>query len=231
MSYHDEDESPIGYAPRERDVVPGGYYDAQIVGVYFVGRQFDNYYGKYDPKVKIKFEINAKNKHDKPVNILQDFTATMGVKANLRKLAHAIIGGDMTDDEAAKFRLSDFVGKHCSMALSVVPVQKEPGATRNKVTAFVPARQPLYMASVEPEIWDYRRSDPDDAPNWIWDTYAKSPDFKAPAKPRVPKPRGELAETVAAAQQPQQAWAPPVQPAAPPVQPAPAPATEKLPWE
>lgn len=195
MAY--ENEAPIGFGEREYEIIPAGYYDAQIVGVYNVGAHFDNYYQKYNTVIKVKYEINYKGKNDKKMVVLQDYNATMGAKAKLRAVAHACVGRDITDQEAAAWRLSDFVGKQVMLNLSVVPLKSDPSKTRNKVMAIIPARLPAYEAEAAKEFWDYRISDPDDAPNWIWDSYCESRDFKPPAKPRTPKPRTPLGESVA----------------------------------
>lgn len=207
----------IGFSSREYEVAPAGYYDAQIVGIYNVGRHFDNYYQKYKPTVKVKFEISCKDSEGRPICILEDYNATMGPKAALRKLAHSVAGRDLTDDEARQWGLKDFAGKHCLMGLSVVQLKSDPTRSRNKITGILPPKQPVYSSESTPEAWDYRFSHPDDCPNWIWDAYSRSQDYRPPAVPRKPRPMTPLGEAVAQGQ---------TQPAAPATSGGP-----EIPWE
>lgn len=210
------EEAPIGFSTREYEVAPAGYYDAQIVGVYNVGRHFDNYYQKYKPILKFRFEINHKDSEGRPIIILNDYNATMGAKAGLRKLAAAIEGRDLTDAEAQTWGISNFAGKQVTMCLSVETRKTDPTKKFNKIMAVMPMRPPGYVSENGFETWDYRNSDPDLAPNWIWKAYTESQDFRPPAKPRTPRPTGGLGEAVAASQ----------------TKPAPtAPGGEQLPWE
>lgn len=207
------EEVPIGMGKREYEVIPSGYYDAQVTGVYNIGRIWDNYWGKHKATIKIKFELNHLNKQGKPCLYFQDYSATMNAKGHLRKLVHAIEGKELTDQEATKYRISSMLGKNCMVCISVEPVKSDPTRTRNRLTAVVPPRMPVYVSQQPLEVWDYRTSDPDDAPNWVWDAHMTSIDYKPPVKPRVPKPITPMAQEAAKATAPANQYA--AQPAAP----------------
>lgn len=204
MSY---EEKPIGFGDRKpRELVPAGWHECAIIGLYNVGRQYNQYaatkYPNKDPWqaiVKLKFESSHKRADGKPIFIYHECAPSMYATAVLRKIAHAVMGRDLTETEAAAFKLSDLVGKPLSICVSHVPKETRPDEIKDKLTTFAPSRD-FYKPVNTPEIWDWRRSDPDDAPNWVWDLYVKSKDYKEPAKPRVPKPRTDLAKTVQAAQ-------------------------------
>lgn len=203
MSY---DEKPIGYGERKpRELVPSGWHEVAIIGVYNVGRLYNNFtatrYPDKDPwqaSLKLKMESSRKRADGKPIFIYFDALPSMHAKAWLRKVAEAVVGRDLTESEAASFKLSDMVGKPLSVYVSHAPKKTRPDEIADKVTNFAPSRD-FYKPENEPELWDWRRSDPDDAPNWVWDLYVKSKDYKEPAKPRVPKPKTDLAKAAVAA--------------------------------
>ena len=204
MSY---EEKPIGFGDRKpRELVPAGWHECAVIGVYNVGRQYNQYtannYPNRDPwqtQIKLKFESSQRRPDGKPIFIYYDVAASMFTTSGLRKVAHAIVGGDMTEQQAAAFKLSEMVGKPLGIYVSHSPKKTRPDEVTDKPTSFAPSRD-FYKPENDPEIWDWRYHSPDDAPNWVWDLYMKSKDYKEPLKPRVPKPRTELAKTVVAAQ-------------------------------
>jgi len=202
MSYADQ---PIGFGDRKpRELPPAGWHECALTGIYNVGRQYDEYnsvktgQAVWKTIIKLKFESANKRPDGKNVLIYHEVTGSMDSRAHLRALVHQIEGKDLTDKEAAAYRLSSALGRPVMINIAHVPKKTNPSEMKMKINAIVPSISP-HTPEQEPEIWDWRGSDPDDAPDWVWDLYRKSKDFKEPAKPRVPKPRGEFAQAVVAA--------------------------------
>lgn len=198
-------EQPIGFGDRKpRELPPAGWHECALVGIYNVGRQFDDYLAKEPGKdpwrtiIKLKFESSQTRPDGKPIFLYHDCTASMFSTANLRKVVHAIVGRDLTEQEAAAFKLSSIIGKPVSINVAHVPKKLSPGEFKSKLQAFVPARD-FHTPVTATEVWDWRYSDPDDAPDWVWELFTKSKDYREPTKPRVPKPRNDLGRAVLAA--------------------------------
>ena len=191
-----QEELVVGMGTYEREIPPAKLHCGCITGIYNIGRQFNSFYQTWNGTLKFKFELDTLNSQGKPFVIYQDYTASMGAKANLRKLVHSIEGRDLTNVEAASYSVSIILGK--SIFIQTTQKNKTDGSLKYSIINIMPCDTVLVPA-VTPEKWDFRTSNPNDAPNWIWAEYEKSKDFKLPSVPRIPKPKTGLGEAVAKA--------------------------------
>lgn len=194
MSSHEE--LVIGMGVYDRELPPAKLHRGCITGIYNIGRQFNSFYQTWNGSLKFKFELDTLTSQGKPFVIYQDYTASMGAKANLRKLVHSIEGRDLSEVEAAAYSVGNILGR--SVFIQTTQKAKADGSLKYSIINIMPCDTVLTPA-VTPEKWDYRTSSPNDAPNWIWSEYEKSKDFKTPPVPRVPKPKTGLGEAVAKA--------------------------------
>lgn len=191
------EELVVGMGQRDRELPPAGVHTGCITGIYNIGRQWNNFNKEYKPIIKIKFELNVNNKQNKPFVVYQDYTASMDARANLRTLVHSLEGRDLNDTEAAAYSVGKILGR--CVLIQLTHKLKQDGRTYKYVLKnFMPTKD-SFTPAVSPEKWDFRTGDPNDAPDWVWDAYKESPDFREPKQPRVAKPRTELGQALAAA--------------------------------
>ena len=188
------EELVVGFGQRERELPPARVYSACITGIYNVGRQWNNFNKEWKPQLKIKFELDALNKNGKPFVVYQDYTASMDARANLRGLVHNLEGRDLTDVEASSYSVGKILGKCCQIQIG--HKLKQDGLPKYVIKGIMPSEKE-FTPAVPLEKWDFRTSSPDDAPDWVWEAYQRSKDFREPAQPRVARPRTELGQALA----------------------------------
>jgi len=191
-----QEELVVGMGNYEREIPPAKLHRGCITGIYNIGRQFNNFFQTWNGTLKFKFELDTLTSQGKPFVIYQDYTASMGAKANLRKLVHSIEGRDITNVEAASYSVGSILGR--SVFIQTTQKNKIDGSLKYSIINIMPC-DTILSPIVTPEKWDFRTSNPNDAPNWIWTEYEKSKDFKQPSVPRIPKPKTGLGEAVAKA--------------------------------
>lgn len=147
------------YTSTNRVLVPEGTMLARIIEIVYIGTVKTQWQGqeKEVPKLRLTWELPTE-KHvfkegeaEKPFVISQEYTHSMGKKANLRPLTEAIIGTSLTDDEAFNFDHDNLLGLPCQ--ITVIHEDKETG-TYAKVSAV---SQLLKGVACPPPINDIKK--------------------------------------------------------------------------
>ena len=185
---------------RERELPPVGVHRCVVTGVYNVGRQYDKYNDKWKPIVKLRYEIQVKNKFGNYFQVFEDYTASLHPKATLRALAHSLEGRELTDTEAASYSLRNFLGKKCIVQVIHKPKKTNPSDMKYEIANVLQGPDDIVPVG-EPEFWDYRMRDRDPlfhhkASKWIWEAYTRSKDYIQPATPYVEPVRTKLGQQV-----------------------------------
>jgi hypothetical protein len=204
MSFNDD--YTINETPTERELPPTGLQHGVITGVYNIGRMYNSFQNDWRPIVKVKIELEALNKHGKRHVLYQEYTASMHAKSNLRKDVQSIEQRDLSDAEAQGYSLKNLLGKQ--LIVQIVHKLKQNGVDMKYVIKNVLPSDKQITPQVPLEIWSYtdRARDPQyhcKAAKWVWEAHMKSKDYLQPATPYIEPQRTQIAQEVAAAQQPQ----------------------------
>lgn len=114
--------APFG-SKKEFKIQPAGNHIARVYSVIHLGIQAEEYMGeeKLMDKVRIGFELPLENTvfkegdEPKPFTISQEYTLSMGDKANLRKLVEGMIGHGLLEQDAVSFDVLDLMGRACML--------------------------------------------------------------------------------------------------------------------
>lgn len=143
---HQPDEATVKYEPKfDRSLPEIATYLAVCVDYINLGRKVADYPGS-DPYVAeagaLVFQIDADNPDTgKPFEIAQEFTLSLGKKANLRKLLENLRGRGYTEDELEQaketgIKLHKVVGVSC--LLGVTHKTSQAGNTRAVISSVAP---------------------------------------------------------------------------------------------
>jgi len=105
-------------ANKEYQNAPVGNHIARIFSIVHEGVIPTTYMGepKETDTVRIGWELpNEKMENGQPFAVYQEYTLSMGEKANLRKLVHGIIGQGLMDAEAKSFEVTELMGRVCML--------------------------------------------------------------------------------------------------------------------
>lgn len=103
-------------------LVEAGNHVARLISIIDLGTQDIEYMGEKKEMQKVRFtwelcnELEEFNGEKKTLVIGNDYTNSMGSKANLRKIIEGMIGAKLKDEEAANFdsdSFKEFLGKEC----------------------------------------------------------------------------------------------------------------------
>ena len=100
--------------------VSEGVHTARCYQIIDLGHQTTEYQGtvKVLPKVRITWEICDEQMTDgRPFSISKEYTASIGIKATLRKDLEAWRARKFTDAELANFSLENVLGKPCMISV------------------------------------------------------------------------------------------------------------------
>lgn len=103
---------------KEFEILASGAYPARLYQIIHMG-VIDS--GQYGPKdtVRLAFEFPTEKttfkeeNGEQPFVLSQEYTLSTHEKSNLRKVIHALIGAELTDQEAESFDVEDLIGKEC----------------------------------------------------------------------------------------------------------------------
>lgn len=106
-------------------LAPEGTHIARCVGFIHIGTNKDIWEGKPKEfnKIRLTFELPEETKvfkeseGPKPIVTSQEFTLSMGEKANLRKLVEGMVGTSLHDEEAFAFDVESLVGMPCLITI------------------------------------------------------------------------------------------------------------------
>src|SRR3990167_7229745 len=115
-------------APKSEKIfvlAPAGTHMARCYYFLHIGTNLDQYMGepKEFNKIRLTFELPEETKVFKeergpePIVISQEYTLSLGEKANLRKLVEGILGKTLTENEADTFDLESLVGEPCLLTI------------------------------------------------------------------------------------------------------------------
>lgn len=171
-------------------LAPAGAHPARCIHVIDLGTQHDTYMGKpkIQRKVRIGWElVNEKavfieEKGEESFMIGQDYTMSLGEKANLRHMLESWRGKPFTADELKGFNLNVLLGKSCLVNV----IHKKSIATKRdyaQVTSVVPLPKGMQCAKpslpkVSYEIEDGENDAFSALPEWIQDKIKASQEFK-----------------------------------------------------
>ncbi len=168
-----------------RVIAPEGTHHAICVGLVEVGTVDSEWQGetKNLHKIRLTFELPDElhdfNGEEKPLVVSQEYTLSMGEKANLRKLVEGIIGVAFHDEEAESFNIEELLGKNCLLA-----IKHKESKTGNKYV-IISSASPLMksMKDKKPfnpiKVLTYEK--------WDAEYYSSLPDFLKDAMKATPE--------------------------------------------
>lgn len=133
------------------------------------------------PQERISYELNGV-KHEGPLTIGQQFTASMNKKATLRLALEGWRGRSFTDDEAADFDISKVLGQPCTL---IVSHNRSGDRTYANISSIGPIPRGMPKPTAENPLLYYGDDDPadfDKLPNWLQEK------IKAQLKAPAPEP-------------------------------------------
>jgi hypothetical protein len=168
------------------DPVPEGLYQAVCYGLYDLGTQFQERFGKSVPKVLIAWELPSERilveqdgvKKDLPRAISKQYTKSLHEKANLRKDLESWRGKAFTEDELEGFDMKKLLGANCM--IQVIHKTKE-GKTFANVANIVSLPKTMDKSGCENPFRYFSFEDgdilPDNTPSWISDLIKASEEW------------------------------------------------------
>jgi len=164
------------YAP-----IPEDLHLAICYGIWDIGTQFSEKYGKSIHKVVIVWEIpgcrGEFDGKDLPRAISKRYTLSLHKKADMRKDLESWRGRKFSDEELKGFDIKKLLGVPCQIQVlhnkiddkiytNIAAITKAPAGTKNKT------ENPLKFFSFEEE-----QIIPDGTPEWIMDLIKQSEEF------------------------------------------------------
>lgn len=178
-----------------------GTYPAVCYGLVDIGYQYSAAFDNASRKVVIMWEIPDETitteDGEKSRVISETYTASIGEKANLRKMLEAWRGKAFTDDELKCFNLRNIIGAGCM--LSIIHQESKKGGMFAKVTAVMklPKGMPAPEGTIEHVLFDLMapgaHAEIDALPEWLQKRIKESETFKEMATSFV-EPDEELDE-------------------------------------
>jgi len=105
------------------DPIPEDSYPAVCIGVYDIGRHYNELYEKEQQRVIISWEIIGATKIDSETGAEKNrvhsetYTASWNERSNLRKMLKSWRGKEFTESELEKFDLKNVLGKPCMIQI------------------------------------------------------------------------------------------------------------------
>lgn len=180
--------APFG-SKKEYKLVPAGNHVARVYSIIHLGVIEEEYMGetKEMDKVRISFELPnetevfKEGEEPKPFSISQEYTLSMGEKANLRKLVEGILGGPVEEQEEG-FGVSSLMGKTC--LLNVIHRTSKAGNEYAQIASAAPLPKGMEAPTAVNETsyldfeegWDQEKFD--SLPDFIKDKIKSSKNYK-----------------------------------------------------
>jgi hypothetical protein len=156
--------------------MPAGTHSARCYQVIDIGTQRSEYQGdvKYLSKVILSFETpNERMEDGKPFIIHQEYTASMGEKANLRQHLETWRGQPFTAEELAGFDISKLLTQAC--VITVVHKTSGAGNTYAKITGIGKPMKDMVVPELENSALKWEMGDDlSKLPEWIQKKVASS---------------------------------------------------------
>lgn len=175
--------------------IPEGTYVGVCYMMADLGMQYNEKWGKAQPKVQIGWELPDEtvliDGEEKPRIISQQYTASLNEKSRLRKDLISWRGRDFTPEELERFDLKNIVGTSCFLNVIHREYNGRTFASVSNVMAL-PKGMPKGKLSGEPLVFDFDTSPLSDIikfPSWLADVMMKSETYAekmaAPAEPET----------------------------------------------
>ncbi len=156
--------------------IKAGTHIARLYQILHIGTQDVEWQGqiKQQYKIRLSFEFPNQTKvfkegePAKPMVLSQEYTLSMGEKANLRKIVEGMIGTSLQEKEAESFDLEDLLGKACLVSVK----HKE---SKGKMYANIATTAPLMEGQVAPA--QVNESRVIGFVNWNQEVFDKLPKF------------------------------------------------------
>lgn len=190
-------------------IAPAGQFAAICNKVIDCGHQYNETYGKWQPKVRIEWELHGDNQigdgtgtmeGGKPFTIGAGFTLSLADNSNLRPLLEGWRGRPFTEEELEGFDISKLLGVPCMLT-----IQHET-SKKGKSYAAVKQATPLLKSLTKPtqvspsvlfDVEAWSQSVYESFPEWLRDEIKSSREFKErfgggvqepAAKPKAERP-------------------------------------------
>lgn len=132
---------------------PQGTHMARCYQLLQIGTIPEEYMGEMKelPKIRLMFELPEETKvfkegdEPKPIVISQEYTLSMGQKANLRKLIEGMIGTTLSDGEASAFDVESLIGMPCLLNI------KHNTSKKGTIYSVIASASPLMKSQKAPE--------------------------------------------------------------------------------
>lgn len=170
---------------------PAGNHVAICYSMIYLGTQKEEYQGteKSQEKVRLTWELTEETKEfkegegEKPWSVSQEYTLSLGERANLRKHLESWRGKEFTKDELQGFDITNVLGVPCM--LNVMHRTSKTGNKYVQVTGVTP----LPKSMPKPKMFNEKFTiTPDDfknepllmtLPDWIKEKIYNSEEYKA----------------------------------------------------
>lgn len=124
--------------------VPAGTHLATCYQLIHIGTINEPYQGqpREISKIRLTFEFPHETRtfkegeSEKPLVLSEEYTLSMGERANLRKFINGMLGKNMSDEEAYAFDVESLVGKSC--LLTVIEKPNSKGVAYPRITTAAP---------------------------------------------------------------------------------------------
>lgn len=175
----------------QRELVPEGNHPARIYEIIEIGTVEGSWMGnpKMTHNVRVGFEFPTKKfifneeKGPQPFVLSREMSLSMGEKANLRKIADAVEGKKLTDDEANAYDILTMIGKPLLVTVSHTE-PNETGVQYANATTFSAVIEGLTVApQVNPSrvltFDEWNEETYQGLPQFLKDKIASTPEYKA----------------------------------------------------
>lgn len=204
--------------------IPVGLHNARIFMVALVGTIKNTYYNSEQLTLTIGLEIAPVVPGGRNEIRYHHVTASMGSKAELRRIIEGIERKTLTQEEAGAYSMESLLGRFVQVEFLHNPSKKDPSKVYEKISKFFhterefPTKKSTFM-------WDFHRDELSQLPQSVQQKAMQTREYQEKYA-HTPQPQTALGQTVHVANQM-------VQPPPAPVQPPPAPVqkTQSFDWE
>lgn len=179
-------------------LVPAGTHIARCIGLINIGTietEWPPHSGikKFIFKIRLSFELpeethTFKEGEDaKPFVISEEYSLSMGEKANLRPIVEGLVGA-LTEAKAANFDVETLVGKTCLITIKHEPSNKDASKVYSRIASTAPLMKGMTVKDQvnESKLLTYDNWDPtyfDSLPNFIKDKMKTSAEYERKFNP------------------------------------------------
>lgn len=165
-------------------LIPQGMHQGICHAIYDLGEQFNSYYNNYSNKILLVFELphirGDFEEHGQTVNkprvVSNRYTASLGKKANLRKMLESWRGRAFTNEELEGFDLGNILGINCQVQIIHEPDREDPNKMYSNIQNVLPMSQGMQDVKPENELVKFEMGQqlPPNIPEWIQKIIMKS---------------------------------------------------------